>query len=699
MSTIVDDADNPTGPTATPIVFTNITIWGYGATFERNSSRNFRLFAVHPLGHLTIKKAYIRGFYAQGGNGGNGGGGGMGAGGAIYVMNGGLVVEASTFEGNWAVGGTGGGGRSGGGGGLGGNGGPGFEVTGRFTGAGGGGARGHGSATGAGNPDGGGGGGTVRNASGTLGGYSCGANGTHGDGQNAPCAGGGGSGGAIDLFSFVDHSGGAGNYGGGGGGGNFDAGGSGGRGGFGGGGGASGYAGYFGEDGGNGGFGGGGGVGTNGDITDGDPGNGGFFAGHATSSGGGGGAGLGGAIFNDGGDVQIRNSTFVGNIAIGGQSTYGRGASGGGGAIFSRNGHLSVLNATISLNEAVFGIGGGIMVAQDSVSASTSFVLQNTIVANNGPRECAVTGSSIAGSFTGNLIVSNADGSEFRDRTFVPCPGVAATGDPQLAPLAYNLGPTPTMAISTSSPAWNAADFATSLGFDQRGQRRPALGGVDIGAFELCLQTFLTEQIPCTIFGFEESPGGTQPVLLTMEVNPAGGGTTTPASGTSSVTADTPVSVTATPNAGYRFAGWSQNVADPVNPSTTVFMATSQIVTAYFESCACAENVTSSIGITYSGITINPITRRYVQTLTLKNNAGASIAGPISLVLDKLTAGVSLYNATGTTSLLLPSGSPYIDINTTLAAGQSVTVQLQFTNAVNVGFTYEARVVAGPGSR
>ncbi|HKH72130.1 MAG TPA: hypothetical protein VKA59_12310, partial [Vicinamibacterales bacterium] len=120
MNSIVDDADNPTGPAATPIIFSKITIWAYGSTFERNSARTFRLFAVHPQGHLTIKKAYIRGFYAQGGHGGNGGGGGMGAGGAIYVMYGGLVVEASTFEGNWAIGGTGGAGSSGGGGGLGG---------------------------------------------------------------------------------------------------------------------------------------------------------------------------------------------------------------------------------------------------------------------------------------------------------------------------------------------------------------------------------------------------------------------------------------------------------------------------------------------------------------------------------------------------------------------------------------------------
>ncbi len=129
------------------------------------AAKNFRLFAVHPLGHLTIKKAHIRGFRAQGGNGGLGGGGGMGAGGAIYVMSGSLVVEASTFSANIARGGAGGGsGHSGGGGGIGGNGGVQCYYATNRGGTGGGGSRGNGSTCGG--PSGGGGGGTVFNAPG-----------------------------------------------------------------------------------------------------------------------------------------------------------------------------------------------------------------------------------------------------------------------------------------------------------------------------------------------------------------------------------------------------------------------------------------------------------------------------------------------------------------------------------------------------
>jgi hypothetical protein len=96
---------------------------------------------------------------------------------------------------------------------------------------------------------------------------------------------------------------------------------------------------------------------------------------------------------------------------------------------------------------------------------------------------------------------------------------------------------------------------------------------------------------------------------------------------------------------------------------------------------------------------MNPITRRYVQTVTLKNNSAATITGPISLVLDNLSPNVTLYNASGTTNLVTPAGSPYINANVNLAPGVSVTVQLQFTNPGNIVFDYVPRVLAGTGAR
>ena len=177
------DAYNPFGPTATPIIFTTITIQGNGATLQRTGSGNARLFAVgyatindtldnkgvSGTGNLTLQDVYVTGFHVKGGDGGDGGGGGgLGAGGAIYVGKTSssipsLTVENSTFEANGAKGGFGrvaggsGGLSGGGGGGLSGDGGDGgFPPEG--AGGGGGGARGQG---GQGHAGAGGGGGTV----------------------------------------------------------------------------------------------------------------------------------------------------------------------------------------------------------------------------------------------------------------------------------------------------------------------------------------------------------------------------------------------------------------------------------------------------------------------------------------------------------------------------------------------------------
>ena len=78
-----DDAHNPAGPTATPIVFSPITIEANGSTLLWSSSAHARAFTVgaatvdvspignvvSDLGRLTIRNAHIKGFSATGGNG------------------------------------------------------------------------------------------------------------------------------------------------------------------------------------------------------------------------------------------------------------------------------------------------------------------------------------------------------------------------------------------------------------------------------------------------------------------------------------------------------------------------------------------------------------------------------------------------------------------------------------------------------
>ncbi len=515
------DAHNPFGPTATPIIFKKITIQGNGAILLRSSAENFRLFAIgeasipaanpttFPItyesltgvitsgvysgtGNLTLQNVDIKNFHVKGGDGASGGGGGLGAGGAIYVGTipglgdaTTLTVQNSTFDSNGAVGGNGsfGGGLSGlgdggGGGGLAGNGGLGSGA-----GGGGGGSRGNGGDYTGG--AGGGGGGTVyAGASGTdtgvggPGGYLCGGNGGNqrsffppsvNDGHDAQCAGGGGGGsGSGDDTNFLFPDGGKGAIGGGGGGGSGD----GGDGGFGGGGGAGTNCASM-NCGGVGGFGGGGGSSN---------GKGGSFGGNASDEAGGGGGALGGAIFNGGGTVVVQNSTFNNNAVLRGQGGGGNADNGGdsGGAIFSLNGSLTVQNSTIT-SSAASGAGGGIVVFQEGLLSAT-FVLDNTIIANNGAKECIVTGivatSNGGTNSAGNLITANDSNNG--------CPGVVLTSDPNLDALSLNSpGNTRTMAIHYgSSPAVDAGDDGTALGTDQRGVTRPQGDHSDIGAYE-----------------------------------------------------------------------------------------------------------------------------------------------------------------------------------------------------------------------
>jgi uncharacterized repeat protein (TIGR01451 family) len=211
-------------------------------------------------------------------------------------------------------------------------------------------------------------------------------------------------------------------------------------------------------------------------------GKGGKFGGNAgdcsanNSCAGGGGGALGGAIFNGDGVVVIQNSTFVNNAVlrgVGGDTGVDNGGDGGG-AIFSYHGSLTVQNSTVSGN-AASGAGGGI----ETVLNGT-FVLQNTIIANNGAQECITGGLVNTAKSAANLIINNFD-----------CPAAMVTSDPQLGPLQVNApGDTPTMAIQYGvSPAVDAGDDSVvsatpALQTSQNGLSRPQGAHADIGAYE-----------------------------------------------------------------------------------------------------------------------------------------------------------------------------------------------------------------------
>jgi hypothetical protein len=141
----------------------------------------------------------------------------------------------------------------------------------------------------------------------------------------------------------------------------------------------------------------------------------------------------------------------------------------------------------------------------------------------------------------------------------------------------------------------------------------------------------------------------------------------------------------------YDFLTIAADLAGNVEPLKSVADASTTIGTA----AACAQNVTSSVAIARSGYSYNLATRRFVQTVTLRNSTTNAIKGPIALVLDGLTTGVALYNPAGTTACALPADDPFAAATADLAPGATMSFSLQFDNPTRVGIGYVPRILAG----
>ncbi len=162
----------------------------------------------------------------------------------------------------------------------------------------------------------------------------------------------------------------------------------------------------------------------------------------------------GGGVYNEadntgaGGTVSLVNTTISGNTA-----------TGSGGGVFTAGGDVSHVSVTIALNTAADG--GGVFAGGGEVTADNTVVSQNT-------------GGDVSGDLTGGV-------------------GNLVGGDPQLAPLAFNGGPTMTHLPAATSPLVDAGVNSASAGLDtdQRGGNffetfaRIVDGVIDIGAVEV----------------------------------------------------------------------------------------------------------------------------------------------------------------------------------------------------------------------
>jgi hypothetical protein len=226
---------------------------------------------------------------------------------------------------------------------------------------------------------------------------------------------------------------------------------------------------------------------------------------------------------------------------------------------------------------------------------------------------------------------------------------VVSVDDPQFdpkMPLQLNgPGNTPTMAIPLSSPALNKADAATSLPNDQRGVPRPEFGGFSIGAYEPCRNHLGLTVCPAQI---------AQSAALTMQVSPAGAGSTSPPVGTNNELLGSVTPIMATPSPRFAFLNWTGALAgtigDPNNASTTVIMNQDQKVTANFvpvQPCTVTFTPTDTpfgqpprnLPLTLSICQTNPQTGACINPTTPGPSTTVTVAQNQSVVLSTFVQG------------------------------------------------------------
>jgi len=101
-------------------------------------------------------------------------------------------------------------------------------------------------------------------------------------------------------------------------------------------------------------------------------------------------------------------------------------------------------------------------------------------------------------------------------------------------------------------------------------------------------------------------------------------------------------------------------------------------------------DVSASVKMQQSGLTMNRFTQKYSGTVTITNTTQQTITGPLQFTLEGLSAGVTLDNATG-----IRDGVPYITLPAAeLAPGQSVTLTTTFSNPSRLAIGYNRKLIS-----
>jgi len=393
----------------------------------------------------------------------------------------------------------------------------------------------------------------------------------------------------------------------------------------------------------------------------------------------------GGSGYVKGASGQAGSSGVAGSLGAPGKS--GASAPSGSsqvGGLYITGGAVTMYNATIAQNQT-----GGVMQSGGTVT------LVSTLVAGNGAVDYSNHGGTAAASYS-LFQVAPTGVTESHDQDNVN-PLLDSKG------LQSNGGPTQTIAIvSAASPANGNGANPLHLFTDQRGYTPAAAWG--IGAYQYGAQqaaaptaTLAAPNVTVADYGGTtytftitySSAAGIKPATLanpTVLVTPPGGvgapivarmisavpnGPTDPFGDAQSFT----VTYSITPPGGAWSSADNGTYAvslsgQPVTDSNGTPVA-SGVVGSF-------EVETADIQVVRFGLIHNHATNEWNGTIRLINRGTSAFTGPIYLVLENLSAGVTLENASGA-----DNGMPYLKVAAgTVAPGQAVMVVLRFNTAL-----------------
>jgi hypothetical protein len=174
------------------------------------------------------------------------------------------------------------------------------------------------------------------------------------------------------------------------------------------------------------------------------------------------------------GTVSFTNSTISGNSSTRSGAAYAPYGYAHGGGIYGNGAAIVLTNSTVASNKAEQG-GGIYQYNAATLNADSTIVAGNISSAGGGDFRTYLP-TTVSGSH--NLITSAS--------ATLTLPVDTLSGDPKLAPLAWNGGFTLTHALQRGSPAIDAGSNIDQLPYDQRGPGFPRKSGpaTDIGAYE-----------------------------------------------------------------------------------------------------------------------------------------------------------------------------------------------------------------------